>query len=170
MSVTFDGPNKLIRVNTGITSLDVRVDLYSNWKEWMVLGDNSKYLPAFSAIGGDQIAAGQFLGSTYFLENGWKIKLWEGDHTLTVVGNLYTRDGSSAFVQPDGDFTVVVNSTRSNLVDTIATGGGSGGSANNQQIAQAVWDALMVAATTPGSFGEHVRKNVFTKIDKFALD
>ena len=32
-SVTFDGPNKLIKVNQGITFLDVDVDIYSNWKE-----------------------------------------------------------------------------------------------------------------------------------------
>ncbi|MBT9159078.1 MAG: hypothetical protein DDT26_00327 [Dehalococcoidia bacterium] len=169
MSVTFDGPNRLIRVNSGITQLDVRIDLYSNWKEWMVLADNAKFLPAFSAIGGDEIAAGRFLGSTYFMENGWRIKLWEGNHALNVNGNIFSRDGSNPFVQPDGNFTVVVNTTRSNLVDTISTAGSAQG-ANSQQIAAAVWSALLESASaTPGSVGEHVRKNLFTKLDNFAL-
>jgi len=53
MKITFDGGNKLIIVNNGETSLDVGLDLYSAWKEWMLLSDNSKYPIAFSAIGGD---------------------------------------------------------------------------------------------------------------------
>ena len=33
--VTFDGPNKIIIVNEGVTELDFREDVYSNWKEWL---------------------------------------------------------------------------------------------------------------------------------------
>ena len=90
--VTFDGPNKLMIVNPGVTEIDVKVDLYSDWKEWTLLSDNSKYLPAMSAIGGEPIGGGIFVGSTFFFLNGWKLRPYEGNHTLNVVGNLYTDD------------------------------------------------------------------------------
>ena len=32
--VTFDGPNKLILINHGEVSIDVKEDIYSGWKEW----------------------------------------------------------------------------------------------------------------------------------------
>ena len=33
--VTFDGINKHIIINPGETQIDVQVDLYSAWKEWV---------------------------------------------------------------------------------------------------------------------------------------
>lgn len=164
MSVTFDGPNKLINVNVGVTSLDVRVDLYSAWKEWMVIGDNSKYLPAMSAIGGDPITATTSLGVTYFLENGWRIKPWSGEYSLEVVGNLYTREpGQSPFVSPDNPSTIAITLARSNIVDQVNISGGA--AADPSDVADAVWSKLLSAPLVPGSIGEHVAKKLTTKLD-----
>ena len=91
--VTFDGTASLILVESGITELDVKVDLYSDWKEWALLTDNLKFLPAMRAVGGDPTVGGKYLGATFFLTNGWKIRTWEGDHRLIVNGNLYSEDG-----------------------------------------------------------------------------
>jgi len=33
--VTFDPENKLIWINSGVTNINVGIDLYSNWKEWI---------------------------------------------------------------------------------------------------------------------------------------
>ena len=44
--VTFDGENKRILVNEGVTDISVKSDIYSNWKEWMQVRENAKYLPA----------------------------------------------------------------------------------------------------------------------------
>lgn len=116
--VTFDGPNKLILVNYEETEIDVKQDIYSNWKEWFTIEDNSKYLSALTAIGGDPITASTFVGTTYFLENGWRLKPWQGDYVLTVLGNLYTREiGGNPVVPTSG---VSVSFTRSNLVDFIS--------------------------------------------------
>lgn len=118
--VTFDGINRLILVNFGETELDARVDIYSNWKEWLSVGDNAKYAQALSAVGGDAITDQQFVGITYFLENGWRIKPFDSDHILTITGNIYTREpGGDPFVPTDGNFKVTVSTTRSNLVDFI---------------------------------------------------
>jgi hypothetical protein len=152
--VTFDGPNKLIIVNNGITSIDVKIDIYSDWKEWIVLSDNAKYPQVISVIGGDEISPSIYLGATFFLENGWKIRPYEGNHTLTVSGNLYTRDGSSPFVSTTGSYNVLIKMTTSNLINTVATDGSGGSSYTPEEIANAVWSkpkSELSASNTAGN-------------------
>lgn len=120
-NVTFDGPNKIIIVNEGITEIDFREDVYSNWKEWLhdPTQDNEKYLPAISVVGGDPLPGDRVLGTTYFLENGWRMRTWEGDHSLTVTGNVFTREGDPLFVPTLNPWTITINLNTSSLVETI---------------------------------------------------
>ena len=111
---TFDGVNRLILVNHGVEDLDVQVDIYSDWKEWVQMYDNSKWLPAVSVIGGEPIPGGK-VGATFFLINGWRIKSWKGDYRLNVQGNLYTAEGDNPFLPVSG---VSVSSTVSDLNTT----------------------------------------------------
>lgn len=126
-SVTFDGPNRLILVNEGITTLDVQEDVYSNWKEWLTHRDNAKYLPAFATLGGDNITESTFIGDTYFLENGWRVQPWvpgpngSSGYILDVVGNLYTREPGQNPVNPIPSVSVTL--TRSNITETAIVGG-----------------------------------------------
>jgi hypothetical protein len=122
--VTFDGPNKLILVNAGETDLDFRLDVYSNWKEWVHSPNhnNSKYDEAISVVGGDPLPGNRVLGSTFFLENGWRFRTWDGDHILTVTGNLFTREGDDPFVDTIQNVKVTINLNTSTLVETIETG------------------------------------------------
>lgn len=117
--VTFDGPNKLMLVNEGVTAIDVEIDLYSDWKEWAQLYDHGKYLPAMRAVGGDPTTAGRALGATFFLVNGWRVRTWDGDHRLTVIGNLFTEEGEPPFVPVTGPHTTIIESNVSNLVDRL---------------------------------------------------
>jgi hypothetical protein len=126
--VTFDGENRIIYVNEGVTFLDVKTDIYSNWKEWMSVRPtqdqpNSKWLVAISAIGGEALSDVAYAGSTFFLENQWRIKPYESaeGYVLTINGNIYTREvGDNPIVPTSG---VSVSLTRSNLVDAIVLGG-----------------------------------------------
>jgi hypothetical protein len=121
--VTFDGPNKLIIeiANGTENSLDV-VEIYSEWKEWVRTSDNSKFLQAFTPVGGDPITGTLSLDITYFLENGWRIRPAELDHKLTLVGNLFTREpGESVNVDTIGAFTVNVEQQLSTVVRALET-------------------------------------------------
>lgn len=153
MSISFNGTTKLATLSGGTTTLSVP-ELWSRWVDWVATGDNSKYPVALSQIGGDEISDGKYLGVTFFLENGWKIRPYEGDHTLTITGNLFSRDGSTQIAHTIDDYNVIVNLSTSNLVDTIATGGGS--SLTVDEIASAVWDRLASLHTNTGTFGETV--------------
>lgn len=106
--VTFDGENSLIYIAESISSLRVKEDLYSNWKEWVRLYDNAKFLPAFRVIGGDAVAPGLYAGDIYFLTNGWKIVV---DHAVDIQGILYndTTGVSPYIIEPGGGVFATVS-------------------------------------------------------------
>src|SRR4030067_1887662 len=129
--VTFDGPNKLIIVDNGITELDVQIDLYSDWKEWMSLSDNNKFLYAMRSTGGDPTTGIKYVAPYFFLCNGWKIRPYEGDHTLLLTGNLFVDEpemwGGNALVHTVGDFQVLANISTTSDATIIERNGGNGG-------------------------------------------
>ena len=104
---TFDGDNLTIIMNYGTTVVDVQ-QLYSDWKEWQLLDDNTKYYVA------------------YFLrtDNGWRIRPYEGDHELTLNGNLYASDiNFPIFATTLGNFQVLVKQQLSSLTQTVTDSG-----------------------------------------------
>ena len=131
--VTFDGPNKLILINEGVIDIDFKADVYSAWKEWIVLlglvehQDNPAYLEAVAAIGGEPTPPGA-IGATFFLENDWKIKPYPGSYRLTINGNVYSVDGSNPYVPadviPNEPNNINITSNTSNIVDLVNAGFG----------------------------------------------
>jgi len=94
--VTFDGLHKLININSGNTDIDVRVDLYLEWKKWVLEDDNSKWLPAFRTFGGDPTSVNQNAPSYYFLINEWLVKVVY--LTISVNDNLYSDDYTTPYI------------------------------------------------------------------------
>jgi len=126
--VTFDGENKLILVNWGVTDIDVKVDLYSDWKEWSQLRDNLKFEAALRSVGGDPTVGSSFLGTTFFLINGWRIRPWENNHIETYDGNLFVDGGGNIFVPTIRSWNIQTFVQRSNLVDYLVISSSSGAS------------------------------------------
>jgi len=88
--VVFDGNNLTMTINPAEALVDIKVDVYSDWKEWVLLADNSKHAPALRTIGGDPTVAGQFAGDIYFLINGWTLHI-DVEETV-ITGVLYSDD------------------------------------------------------------------------------
>jgi hypothetical protein len=105
--VFFDGPSKVIRCLDHVEELKV-IDLYSEWKRWVLEDDNSKYLPAFNVVGGEATIANEIIEPYFFLINDWKIKPKEADHQLIVRGLLFATNGTNPVVSTDGPYTVTV--------------------------------------------------------------
>jgi len=85
-------------------------DLYSRWKDWVKATDDARNAIAFLSVGGDPISAGTEIPAYIYLDNGWRIKPQEADHTLDVVnGVLLVDGGGDPFVDTTGAFTVRVN-------------------------------------------------------------
>jgi hypothetical protein len=121
--VTFDGVNRLIIVGANVDEIDVKIDIYSDWKEWLTIRDNSKFLPALRVTGGDPVGGGEFTGDVYFLINNWRILV---DHSCSINGVIYSDNFPSPFVPVSG--TQIVTNKVSALVNTVNTAGGTGGS------------------------------------------
>lgn len=176
--VAFDGPTRTIFVNEGVTVLDVKEDLYSAWKEWNVAAQERPqprvWAKAFTAVGGDPITDTQDLGTTYFLENDWRIQPFasKNSYTLTIVGNLYTREaGETPFYFAEG---VSVSLVRSNIVDLItveavavsiteqdiANIASATATATAPLTADAVWDETLDDHQTAGSTGRKLKDNI----------
>jgi len=154
--VAFDGRNKIIYVSEGVTELDVKVDIYSAWKEWTL--ESPEYPAAIgwkraiSAIGGEPLNDTLNVGSTFFLENGWRIQPFASGqpYLLTVNGNIYTREaGGNPFLFAEG---VSVNLTRSNLVDQLVASA-SITEMDYNNIANKVWEYSQSVNTGSNSYG-----------------
>jgi hypothetical protein len=119
--VAFDGINKLIVINANESEIDVKIDIYSSWKEWSLIDDNAKFEQAIRTVGGDAIGGSDKSGDLYFLMNGWKILV---DHSININGVIFSDDFPSPFLVPSN--TNIVTNKVSQLV--VRTASGSGGS------------------------------------------
>ena len=163
MAITFDGPNKVITLSAGQTVVQV-ADIYSRWKDWVMLSDNAKYLDAFRAVGGDPLGGGVYATVNVFIRNeyGWRIKPPEQDIDIVLVGNLYPEDPLQPWRAPTtGDFHTSINTNLSmNLIEFDSGGGGGGGTVtvDAEEIADAVWNRAMSDHTAAGTFGRRLRE------------
>ena len=122
----FDGINKIISEPPGIgdTVFDVKSDIYSAWKRWMVTDEGALYPPAFSIEGGTPIGStGLFTGSTYLLINGWKIRPANYDHQMILTGNLFSDDGIISIPAVSANATIFVSSSVN--AQGVSTGSGA---------------------------------------------
>lgn len=110
----FNGYDKIIAINPGFDTVTI-ADIYAGWKEWWILHDNAKWVQAMRSTGGDPLPGSEFLGSTFFMTNGWKIKITDA---VTVEGNIFDDEGGSPFVTETG--IVIATSKVSTLVERVS--------------------------------------------------
>jgi hypothetical protein len=133
MGYSINGSTKVITLTNGTTSVSVR-DLWSRWVDWFLTEDNSKYLPAFTNVGGDDIDqnTGTKIPIYTFMMNGWKIKPQEANHTLTISdGILLVNGGGDPFNNTTGTYTVRINYQQPVQAIMVSTGGGTAPTAEN---------------------------------------
>lgn len=155
MSFTFDGVNKLIICDSGVTSFSV-TEVYSRWKEWVATSDNSKFETAFaSSIGGDPLGGGLLLGSYFFLQNGWKIRPQEADHVLVIDGNLFPiPDTAGLFEQTVGSFNVQIALRTSSLTQKVQVPAVN----TPAEIAGEVWETDVSGTYVSGTAADVIKK------------
>lgn len=95
--ITFDILNKYIIVNSGVTTIDVKTELYEEWQNWSLSGSTDS---VFRIVGGDFLGVNQTMPIYYFLINYWRIYVEDLD--VSFATNLYSDD----FVNP----IIIVNS------------------------------------------------------------
>ena len=116
--VTFDGENKLIIINPGETEIDVQIDIYSAWKEWVKLRDNMKFEQALGTTGGDPLPGSLYVGRYFFLQNGWKVVPPEDYASISeidIIGNLFSADETDIMDTDPRPGVVLLRQTVSSL-------------------------------------------------------
>lgn len=95
-SIVIDPTDSCIELVCGAGETDVTIlvsDIYSAWKDWLLVDDNSKYLQAMDSAGGENLGGGEALGRAYFLltSNSWKIcpRTTELNVRILLQGNLF---------------------------------------------------------------------------------
>jgi hypothetical protein len=136
--VTFHGEQRLISINSNVSEIIVRVDLYSTWKDWAISGDNTKYTQAFRYAGGDLILDNSLSLETYVLLNGWKISL---SHDCVFDGIITTDNETTPFVSNTTTIAIVANRTTQSPSSTTSQ---SSTYPTTSQIATAVREELSV--------------------------
>ena len=122
MSIAFDPSAR--RIVLDVTTVTAQ-DIYSRWCDWSAASDNLKHLPAFRAVGGDDLGGGLSIPPYYFLLNGWRVRPMEASHTLTVSGNLFVDGGGDPLVPTLGTYNVLTKLVVPVQAQGISTGGGS---------------------------------------------
>ena len=147
MAILFDSTTK--RIVLDVASVTA-TEIYSRWVDWVATGDNSKYLPAFRSLGGDDLGGGISVPAYYFLINGWRVRPMESNHTLTLTGNLFVDGGGDPIVPTLGVYNVLIKSVVPVQAQTVNVGGGVG---TPTQVADAVWNALSSSYNSAGTTG-----------------
>lgn len=146
-NVTVDFSNSIIIMDPAATTYDVQA-VYSYWKDQVLVGSNAQYNFAFSIVGGNTTSAPNSIPFYTFLENGWKVRPDEADHTLSVVsGILLSADGTDPFIDTIGAYTVRINFQQPVQAIAVSTSGGGGASAAD------VWAYASRTLTAIGSSG-----------------
>lgn len=132
MSYTFNGTTKRVTLSAGTVTLNL-IDLYSQWKLWVLAG-NAECLLAFATVGGEITEIPLYL----FMQNGWLIVPQSADHVLTVTnGILVGQSGGEPFTDPAGSYKIRINRQTPGIAIGYSTTGTTGPSAAD--IAAAVW-------------------------------
>lgn len=159
--MTYDAPNRLFILNSGVVDFDVVVDLYSDAKEdWMTDMTLNKFKFPLLAIGGQAIGGGRIISPYIMIRYGWKVRPQEADHTLTVAGNLITDDESSPFASVLGDYQVTIKSIVSS--NSLTASGTALSPSDLASIVNGIWDEAIAAHATPGT-AARLLKDIKTK-------
>lgn len=124
MPITFDGASKRIILDSASVTA---AEIWSRWVDWAA--SNPQWLPAFRQAGGDELGGGLFIPVYFFLQNGWRVRPMEANHTLIINGNLFVEGGGVPVVNTLGAFNVSVQYTVPVQAQGISISGGGGATA-----------------------------------------
>lgn len=155
----YDGSARTITVLPGVTVLDIRKDVWTEWVIWQELNPNWPLAMRYSGL--DPIPGGES-GGIFFVINGWKLII---DFTQTLVtGVLYSDNYTTAYWNSSNQ--PLYPATVSALVNSVVISTPVVEQANPADIANQILDSSIGTSRPSGSLGEFLSKKVLT-IAKF---
>lgn len=96
MAIVIDGEELLITLDAPVGGVlnQTWEDVYDNFKQWFLSGENSAYPFAFTVSGGEDITDVTIAGQYYFLRNdlGWRVRTTDEDQDVFWSGNGIPTD------------------------------------------------------------------------------
>lgn len=75
-----------------------------------------------SAVGKAPLGGGVYTDSVFILQDGWKIKLYDGTYQFIIVGTVITDDETDRTVPPDsGNVEVIFQVSSQGIIATDLT-------------------------------------------------
>ena len=159
--VIIDGDARTITVKSGTIALDVQVDLYSDWKTFVTIDDNAKFLPAFRTTGGDPLTGATILGRYFFLINNWQLVPVSGTlGDVVITGNIFQDDGLP-IVNNSGSNVQLYQNIVSSLTVITEISHSSMTAVQDQKLS----DAYDATGVTTASLTEVITSQSFADID-----
>lgn len=106
MVIEFDPIAKYIKITSGVSI--TALEIYNTTMDWCDAPENIGYSIPMSAVGKAPLGEGVFSDSIFVLQNGWKIKLYDGTYQFTIFGTVITDDETARTVPPDSGNVEVV--------------------------------------------------------------
>ncbi len=158
MALTVDPINKRIILDSTTISA---TEIYSRVTDWQSQDDNLKWGMVLRQVGSDDLGSGLAIPPYYFLQGAWRIRPMESNHTLIISGNLFVEGGGVPVVPTISNYNVSTQYTVPVQAQAFSTTGG-GTSYTPEQIAQAVWDKMVVDHNLTGSFGNFMQSKLLS--------
>jgi len=118
MSLEFDPVNKYIKILSG--TLITAQEIYNQTMDWCDAQTNMGHSVPMRAIGKAPLGGGVYSDSIFVLQNGWKVKLYDGTYQFVIKGTLITDDETKRTVPPDDGNVEVVFQVTSQGIQTGA--------------------------------------------------
>lgn len=122
MTISFDGVNKLIKILAGTGSPLPALTIYSQAMDWADDQGAMCHTPPMYAVGKAPLGGGVYTDSIFVLQDGWKIKLYDGTYQFIIMGTVITDDETPRTVPPDsGNVEAVFQvSSQGTLIPDVA--------------------------------------------------
>lgn len=144
--VTFDIMRRYIIVNDGVTDLDIKVDVFSDMKEWMGADERARrQRPPVRSIGGDATVSGQRAGDIYFTQHGWRLVI--DLSKVRVTGALFSDDFETAYLNKS-DLVPVFPAVVSSLVTGVDLSAIPTADQNTESVLNAILDQYNIEGST----------------------
>ena len=150
--VTFDSVNlRIVEIDAAGDNVLNAQEIYSEWKDWLLADPQRQGLPpAFSIVSDSDVRPGQTSVPYFFMRTdlGWKLRLAESSHKLTIIGNMLAFGGVGSIQVPTlGAFNTQLETEISPQVLVINSG--SGLSAAEQTQLREMYKRLALDVTDP---------------------
>lgn len=158
---TFDYSGKIHVLDPTVSSggqVDMSLpQLYSNWKDDILLSNHFIYDLAYEVVGGQDTFGVQSITLFFFQQNGWKMRPKEINHTGSLTDGVIVAESGGPIVPTTGSYNAFIEYVKPEHVIT-QVGSSTLTATDLNNIADSVWDEVISGHQTSGTTGRSLKE------------